>query len=127
MREKLVDKIALDNGLTLELWDRSRQVAGDRWLVCFVARTTVPVEPEYFEAEENEGMTLEVVRGSVGDHAAYVREKQSHFVDAKEKNREFERLKNTFLDTNLGYLSNPDFPRKLIIKAYRESLEQDVR
>jgi hypothetical protein len=39
MREKLVDKIALDNGLTLELWDRSRQVAGDRWLVCFVARS----------------------------------------------------------------------------------------
>ena len=127
IEKKLVDEMTLDNGITLELWDESRPLAGDRWMVSFVARIQVPVEPEYFKAEENEGLTLEVVRKAIGDHAAYVREKQSSFVDEKEKDREFNRLKDDFLETNLAYLSSPGFPRRLIMKAYDESQGLAVR
>ena len=126
MHEKLIDKIPLDNGLTLELWDRSRQVAGDRWLVRFVACIAVPVDSKYFEQEENESLTLDGVRTAIGEQAVYSRQKQSRVVDAQERNREVDNLKNTVLATNLGYLSSPDFPRKLIIKAYRESQGQGV-
>ena len=127
MQEKLIEKIALDNGLTLELWDRSRQVAGDRWLVCFVARVTVPVEQKYFKQENDESLTIERVRNVVGEQAVYMRQKESHFVDVKEKDGVFETLKNTFLDTNLGYISGPDFPQKLIMKTYREIQERGYR
>ena len=127
MHEKLIEKIALDNGLNLELWDRSRPVAGDRWLVCFVARAIVPVELKYLKQENDESLTLESVRNIVGQQAVYTRQKESHFVDVKEKNGVFENLKNAFLDTNLGYLSSPDFPRKFIMKVYGEAQEKGVR
>ncbi|MBW2108763.1 MAG: hypothetical protein JRI36_08875 [Deltaproteobacteria bacterium] len=121
MEEKLVDKIRLENGLTLELYDRSRRVAGDRWLVYFVARVQVPVRKAYLESMLDSRMTFESVRRAVGDSTAYVREKKSNFVDEKEKDEEFRRLKESFLKTSLGYLSNPDFAGKLIMKTFQES------
>jgi hypothetical protein len=126
MEEKLVETVALDNGLTLEICDRSRRVAGDRWLVFFVARINVPVQPGFFD-EASAGISLHVVRNSVGGHACYVREKKSNFVDENERDKEFEKLKNDFLETNLAYLSNPGFPGKMILRAYNESLGAAVR
>ena len=126
MAEQAVETVALANGLTLELYDRSRPVAGDRWLVCFMARIVVPVEPRFFD-EKSAGISLDAVRESVGSHALYVREKKSNFVDAKEKNKEFEKLKGDFLKTSLGYLSHPGFPAKMVLRAYQDSRGATVR
>jgi hypothetical protein len=121
MEKKLEDTIELDNGLRLEIYDRSRPVAGDRWLVFFVARVEVPVEPEYLKEQVNTAVSFDEIRNAVGGHATYVHNKQSHFVDQKEKDNTFKKLKDTFLETNLGYLSSPGFPEKLILRAYREA------
>jgi len=48
VESKLIDRVPLENGLTLEMFDRSRPVAGDRWLVSFEARIEVKVRREYF-------------------------------------------------------------------------------
>jgi hypothetical protein len=40
---KLLSRHALDNGLTLEHWDRSRPVAGDRWHVVLEASISISV------------------------------------------------------------------------------------
>ena len=59
IEKKLVDEMTLDNGITLELWDESRPLAGDRWMVSFVARIQVPVEPEYFKAGFTEYISIQ--------------------------------------------------------------------
>ena len=43
---RLLDRHTLDNGLTLELWDQSRPLVGDRRFVCLVARMAIPVRAE---------------------------------------------------------------------------------
>ena len=48
MEGTLIQRMKLDNGLTLEMFDLSRHVAGDRWLVSFEARIEVKVRREYF-------------------------------------------------------------------------------
>ncbi|MEE8315822.1 MAG: hypothetical protein V3R70_04660, partial [Syntrophobacteria bacterium] len=48
MSERLIEKITLPNGLILEIWDKSRLMAGDRWLVSLLAKVEVTVLPEYF-------------------------------------------------------------------------------
>jgi hypothetical protein len=40
---KSLSRHLLSNGLTLEIWDRSRPVAGDRWLVVLEGTVKVPV------------------------------------------------------------------------------------
>jgi hypothetical protein len=121
MQEKLIDSIKLENDLILELYDSSRRVAGDTWLVSLVARVEVRVKPEYFQEEDAPHLPFEAIRAAVGEKATYRHEKTRNFIVETEKDDIFTGLKERFLETNLGYLSSPDFPRKLILKQYDEA------
>ena len=119
--EKLVDIISLENGLTLELYDSSRRVAGDRWTVSVVARIEVGVKREYFEGQDSLYALLDDIRAAVGKKTTYRYEKARNFIAENEKDQIFEGLRQRFLDANLRYLSRPEFPRKLILKKYQEA------
>ncbi len=124
MKDKLIDKIKLENGLTLELYDRSRPVAGDRWLVSFVARIDVEVRAEYFQGEHSPGISFDVIRAAVANKVAYRHEKTRNFIAETKKDEVFDGLKERFLAASLAYLSNPDFPRKLILMQYQKARGQ---
>lgn len=124
IEEKLVDKTRLENGLTLEVYDRSRRVAGDRWVVSFVAHIDVEVRPEYFENLHTRGLAFEDIRAAVGEKVSYRNEKTRNFIAETEKDEVFRGLKERFLGASLGYLSSPDFPRKLILRQYQEAKGQ---
>jgi hypothetical protein len=124
VQEKLIDKIKLRNGLTLKVYDRSRPVAGDRWLVSFVARIDIEVRPEYFESMNTQGLAFEDIRAAVGEKVSYRSEKIRNFIAETEKDEVFRGLKDRFLGASLGYLSSPDFPRKLILREYQEAKGQ---
>jgi hypothetical protein len=126
MEEQPIEKIRLDNGLTLELYDRSRPVAGDRWLVSFVARVEVGLKREYFEGPHTPNVPFEEIRKAVGDKAYYHHEKKRNFIVETEKDEVFRGLKERFLDANLVYLSSPDFPLKLILRQYQTALGQRI-
>jgi hypothetical protein len=126
LEEKPIEKIKLDNGLTLEIYDHSRPVAGDRWLVSFVARVEVRVKGEYFKGTLTPHIPFEQIRKAVGDKTHYHHEKRRNFIAETEKDAVFRGLKERFLDTNLGYLSSPHFPRKLILSKYQTALGQRI-
>ena len=126
MEEKLIDKIELENGLTLELYDRSRPVAGDRWLVSFVARIDVEVKSEYFEGQQATEFPFEDIQAAAGKKVTYRNEKTRNFIAEAKKDEVFRGLKERYLGASLGYLSSPDFPRKLILRQYHEVRGQRV-
>ena len=121
MEEKLIVKIRLENGLTLELFDCSRRTAGDRWLVSFFARIELDVRAEHFEAQGTTEVFFEDVRAALGGKATYSYETERNFVPETEKDEVFMELEKSFLETTLDYLSAPDFPRKLILMEYQKS------
>ena len=121
MDEKLVDKIKLENGLTLEVYDRSRVVAEDLWVVSFVARIDVEVRPEYCESLQTKGLSFEDIRAAVGEKVSYCNEKTRNFIAETEKDEVFRGLKERFLVADLDYLSSPDFPRKPILRQYHQA------
>jgi hypothetical protein len=126
MQEEPIDEMRLDNGLTLYLYDRSRPVAGDRWLVSFVARIDVEVRPEYFKNKGAEGLDFDEIKSALGDRVTYHHEKKRNFIAEVEKDRVFKSLKDRFLGASLGYLSSFEFPRKLVLMRYQEALGQRV-
>ncbi len=126
MEEKLIDKIKLDNGLTLELYDRSRPVAGDHWLVSFVVRIHVEVRPKYFENEVAEGLSFDEIKSTLGRQVTYHHEKERNFIAETKKDEVFKSLKERFLGASLSYLASPDFPRKLILREYEEARRQPL-
>jgi len=127
MEENLVDMMSLENGLTLEFYDASRPVAGDRWMVSMVATIEIEVKPEHFEGEHSTPAPLDDIRAVLGERTAYRYEKVRNFISDAEKDEVFKGLKQRFLDANLKYLSSPKFPRKLILKKYQEAHGRSLR
>jgi len=121
MQDRLIDKIKLENGLTLELRDRSRRVAGDRWVVSFVARIDVEVRPEYFEDPDSEHLSFDAIRKAVGKKVTYRYEKTRNFIKETEKDEVLRGLKDRFMSATIGYLSSTDFDLKLILKKYQDA------
>ena len=121
MEGKFIEKMRLENGLTLEMFDHSRHVAGDRWLVSFEAKIEVKVKPEYFVGDSKTAISLEDVRALLGEKATYRYKKERNFIAETEKEAVLKDLKERFLDTNIGYVSSPEFPSRFIHKKYKEA------
>jgi len=120
MEGNLVDKVSLGNGLILEIHDQSRHVAGDRWLVFFVARLDIPVSSDYFEGPASADVSFETIRNAVGEKVTYTHEEKRNFIGEDEKDEVFNGLKERFLKTTFHYLSSTKFPRNIILSKYRE-------
>jgi len=121
MQKKLIDRIKLENGLALELYDRSRRVAGDRWLVSFEARIDIEVKSEYFKGQDSGDPSFDSIREVLGERITYSYEKSRHFIAEMEKEEALKGIKDRFVETTLTYFSGPKFPRNMILSRYHQA------
>ncbi|MFC1863201.1 hypothetical protein ACFL1Z_04525 [Thermodesulfobacteriota bacterium] len=119
---KLIDKIQLKNGLTLEMIDRSRHVAGDRWLVSFQSKIEVEIRSEYFEDQQEGDISFEAAQSTLGEKVTYRYEKIRNFIGEREVKEILDGMKERFLATSLAYLSKQEFPQKLILRKYKDAV-----
>ena len=118
MAEKLIETITLPNGLILELWDNSRPMAGDRWLIALLAKVEVPVLPEYFSTLNNSEQAYRDLLAAYSDPLVFTQEKTRHFVDEKNIDDVLAELCQRFKDNLLSYLGNPRFASLYVMKKY---------
>jgi hypothetical protein len=118
MDKTLIETITLPNGLILELWDTSKLMTGDRWLVSLLARVEVPVLPEYFSTLDNGEQAYRDVLSAYGFPLVFTQEKNRHFVDEKDSKNVFAELCQRFKDNLLSYLGNPRFASLYAMKKY---------
>jgi hypothetical protein len=118
MPQKLIEKIALPNDLILELWDQSRPMAGDRWLVSLLARVEIPILPDYFSNLDDGKQAYQDLVAACGDPLVFTQEKVRHFVDEGETKEVLMALCKRFKDNLLSYLGNPKFASLYIMKKY---------
>jgi hypothetical protein len=112
-------KINLENGLELELYDASKKVAGDRWLVKLIAKIDIPVK-NYLEDMASDIDVKDVLK-ILGDNIRFEKPMERNFVDDKEKEMMLNGFLNTFIDTSVPYYSTLNFPKQLIEKKYKEA------
>ncbi|HIC85572.1 MAG TPA: hypothetical protein EYP06_04660 [Desulfobacterales bacterium] len=130
MQGKLVETIRLENGLQVELWDLSRVLAGDRWLVVLEARVNVPLDETVLDTESNlpsKSKAAKVLRDKFGDTIPYVYRQERHFIDQKEVERLLDEFVCLVRNNLLPYLSHPEFSKRLIISKVRELYQKDPR
>jgi hypothetical protein len=120
MSEKLFETITLDNNLDLEIWDLSRVIAGDMWLVSLEARLNVPIEIEYLETLPDKEKILAGLKDTFGREISYRYNQQKFFVDKNKKRDVFRENLERLKESVLKYLSRPDFARKLVLSKCRE-------
>ena len=118
MANSLIKKIKLENGLNLEFYDSSKKIAGDRWQVKLTVRVEIPVN-DYLQNIEVE-MNVDDVKKILGKSIYYEKNMVRNFIDNKEKEKLLKGFCDSFLKSTLSYLSEPNFPKRFIVKNYNE-------
>lgn len=120
MPEKLIQAIVLDNHLNLEIWDLSRILAGDRWLVCLEARMDISLEMKYFDSLPEKEKLFSVMEKIYGPEVPYRYKEEKHFVDQSEKDELVHEFIEMMKENLIPYLSHPDFSRRFIMSRLKE-------
>jgi hypothetical protein len=114
--EKIISRHPLPNGLTLELWDRSRPVAGDRCLVVCEARITIPVNAGALPSDLQPRAAAIVA--ALGREIVFSQKDERNFISASAVPDLLKEMSQKFLDLAAAYFGRPDFPGKLIRKKF---------
>jgi hypothetical protein len=120
----LLEKITLDNGLQLRLYDTSRQIAADRWFLCLSARIDIPVDALHLEYLGEDSVSLAEVRTIVGDMVVYEKRLERNFVSEIDRQSILSEFRRTLLEISLPYLSRAVFPGRFILKTYRDECKR---
>jgi hypothetical protein len=125
MKEKLVKKIDLDNNQTLIILDASRMISEDAYVVRMKAKIEIPVEKDLFSEIELKEILFGDILDKIGKVTVYEHLSERNFIMAEDKDELFEKLLHDFFDTLLQYISMPDFPKKLILKQYKDKVDKN--
>lgn len=117
MTPEKIESIELDNGLTLNLFDLSRKVASDRWLVKLEAAIDINVTEDYFNDKVPMPVPISEMRAKLGDRATYTYQAERNFVDAKDKDALLGQLQSNLL-AQIRYYSHTNFAGRFLIKEY---------
>jgi len=123
---KIFEKKKLNNNLDLMMSFQSIHTAGDRYQVTFESVIDVEIKEDYINDDILSELKPENVRRLLGKKTTFKYSKTRNFVAEDEKADILEDLKQQFLDINLGYLSSPMFPVKLIKRNYMIAQKEDM-
>ena len=125
MEEKLIKTIDLENGLELKLYDASRKLAGDRWLVSLIARIEIPTNDLLLKKDGSPLLNIDEVRKVLGEKLLFEQKREKIFIDEKEKDEVLKEIQDFFLSSSLSYFSHSDFPQKYVLKKFNEKIKRD--
>jgi len=117
MSETLVEALELENHLTLKLYDGSKQIAGDRWLIKFIAQVEIPVDSSVVDITE---IDWDAIKTALGPMIVFEQKRERNFIDDEEKNTVFQSLQDNFKTTQMPYLNHPEFAKRFILRRYKE-------
>jgi hypothetical protein len=115
MERKQIHTINLENRLVLNIYDESRKVAGDRWMVRCTAEIEIPVD-----CAEDAAINMDDLKACLGEKVLFQQKRERIFIDEKEKDQSFAEMCEAVMKTSLPYLSHKDFGPKYVLKQYRE-------
>ena len=120
IQRRLIKKMDLNNGLSLELLDKSRRLAGDRWLVSLEARIEVPVEKGLLSEVQDTDNIVSLLKKEYGRSVEYSYTQERHFVDEREKEKVFQDFLANIEKNLIHYLSHPEFAQRILLTRYRD-------
>lgn len=125
MKEKLIETLDLENGLQLNVYDASRKLVGDRWLVSLIVRMDVSVTEALEKNSRQSTENIDEIKEMLGDSVLFEKKREKIFVDTAAKETVFKELCDMFLNSSLNYLSKDSFPKQYILKTYKEKLKKN--
>ena len=113
---RLMARHPLKNGLTLEFWDHSRPVAGDRRYALLETRITIPVRADTLPPELK-GLADQVIE-ALGQEITFSQQEARNFIAASEAPATLKDMQDRILALAPGYFGHADFAPRFIGRTY---------
>ena len=124
-RGRIIERRKLENGIELILYDRSRIMSGDRWLVELVCETYVPVEDNSWNLMAGKEPQLAVeIRKMLGERLVFLTDKKRNFVHSEEREEILQAMVQQVYSSMLKYLQRPNFPHRLFMKQFQDARQK---
>jgi hypothetical protein len=124
MTQRQLATETMENQLTMTLFDASRKMAADRWLVEVVLQIEVPVRANWFNDKLAPPAPLADMTALLGERFNFEYRDRRTFVDAGEKDALVEKMRADLIAMAPRYYGHPEFAARLISKRYREKVAQ---
>ncbi|MFP4000199.1 MAG: hypothetical protein ACLFUN_10175 [Desulfobacterales bacterium] len=116
----LREQTELKNGTTLEIYDASRTMTGDRMLVILLVRLEIPADSLKYTNAGKDLPSEDEIRAALGDPVRWEYTKQRKFIDKREKDEVLGILHADFNANMRPYVLHPDFPARYVKKQLQE-------
>ncbi len=126
MEQTLIKRIELRNALTLDFYDISRKLAGDRWYVGMIARIDIPLSDFLLTNQKFSKYSVKEIRNALGEAVSFEQKRERHYIDERKKDALLHSLMDSFIKSTLNYFSHPDFPHKYVLKEFQACLKQQA-
>ncbi len=113
---KLIEKIALPNGLQLNIFDLSREIAADTVKVEISFQAEINLEKSFFADEESYRQVADIF----GNTLTYEYKMERTFVSKERRNAVRTELVQTFKNNSLNYLGAENFSQKMAQAMLRD-------
>lgn len=113
---KLIEQIKLANGLMLNIYDLSRQIAQNTAKVGIYITTEIALKESYFANHDD----FARVKNIFGDKINFEYRKERSFTSIEKQNDIRNDLIETFKNNSLNYLASPNFAQNLALSKLRD-------
>jgi hypothetical protein len=67
---------------------------------------------------------VEEIVSSLGESVIFEQKKERNFIDENQKDDVLNEMVDSFVNSSIDYVSNPDFPKRYIMRQHRENLRR---
>ncbi|HES59819.1 MAG TPA: hypothetical protein ENO18_05240 [Caldithrix sp.] len=113
---KLIEQIELANGLTLNIYDLSRQIAQDTAKVEIYITTEIALKESYFAHHDD----FTRVKNIFGNKINFEYRKESSFTPIEKETTTRDELIETFKNNSINYIASPNFAQNLALSKLRD-------
>jgi hypothetical protein len=117
----IIEQRVLENEMILTVYDQSKKMVGDRWLIRIVCEVTIPVDEDFFSRIPEADLDLqEEIRASMAGSVKFSVVKEKTFVAETERFSLVDLMTRQIRENMITYLNRPEFPKRLFIRRYGE-------
>jgi len=124
MEREPYKRLELENNHVLEIFDDSRKIAADAYVVIMTAKMQIPVEKALFSTQDVADDMFEQILETLGSPVVYEYRLERNMIMDHEKDEVLDSLVTSFLGNMGQYIAKRKFPEKLVLKEYRERVEK---
>ena len=123
--ERIIERHELENGTEIILFDHSRQMSVDRWIVELKCVAHIPIDEGFWNMAAGEDQRiLEGIRKKIGDHLTHTFSNKRIFIPDEDREQILREMVHQVYNGMMEYLKKPNFPSKLFKKLYHENRQR---